>query len=120
MVDKITAQRDVEYFYELLAKETDENKRAILQRLLAEAEKRRQSTTKRKPAIRKRTSAKSKSETVELCHARESGYPESAGVDVIAAQSNRMSNALLDHPPSRMMTVTETSRTPTDGAARHR
>jgi hypothetical protein len=43
MVDKITAQRDVEYFYELLAKETDENKRAILQRLLAEAEKRRQS-----------------------------------------------------------------------------
>jgi hypothetical protein len=42
MVDKITAQRDVEYFYELLAKETDENKRAILQRLLAEAEKRRQ------------------------------------------------------------------------------
>ena len=43
MVDKITAQRDVEYFYELLAKETDENKRVILQRLLAEAEKRRQS-----------------------------------------------------------------------------
>jgi len=43
MVDKITAQRDVEYFYELLAKETDENKRAILQRLLAEAEKLRQS-----------------------------------------------------------------------------
>jgi hypothetical protein len=42
MVDKITAQRDVEYFYELLAKETDENKRVILQRLLAEAEKRRQ------------------------------------------------------------------------------
>jgi hypothetical protein len=44
MVDKITAQRDVEYFYELLAKETDENKRAILQRLLAEAEKLRQSS----------------------------------------------------------------------------
>ena len=43
MVDKITAQRDVEYFYELLAKETDENQRAILQRLLAEAEKLRQS-----------------------------------------------------------------------------
>jgi hypothetical protein len=42
MVDKITAQRNVEYFYELLAKETDENKRVILQRLLAEAEKRRQ------------------------------------------------------------------------------
>jgi hypothetical protein len=44
MVDKITAQRDVEYFYELLAKETDENHRVILQRLLAEAEKRRQSS----------------------------------------------------------------------------
>jgi hypothetical protein len=43
MVDKITAQRDVEYFYELLAKATDENQRVILQRLLAEAEKRRQS-----------------------------------------------------------------------------
>ena len=43
MVDKITAQRDVEYFYELLAKETDENKRVILQRLLADAEKLRQS-----------------------------------------------------------------------------
>jgi hypothetical protein len=43
MVDKITAQRDVEYFYELLAKETDENQRVILQRLLADAQKRRQS-----------------------------------------------------------------------------
>jgi hypothetical protein len=43
MVDKITAQRDVEFFYELLAKETDENQRVILQRLLAEAEKLRQS-----------------------------------------------------------------------------
>jgi hypothetical protein len=42
MVDKITAQRDVEYFYELLAKETDENQRVILQRLLEDAEKRRQ------------------------------------------------------------------------------
>jgi hypothetical protein len=42
MVDKITAQRDVEYFYELLAKETDENQRAILKRLLAEAERLRQ------------------------------------------------------------------------------
>jgi hypothetical protein len=42
MVDRITAQRDVEYFYELLAKETDENRRMILQRLLAEAEKLRQ------------------------------------------------------------------------------
>ena len=43
MVDKITAQRDVEYFYELLAKETDENQRVILRRLLAEAERLRQS-----------------------------------------------------------------------------
>ncbi len=43
MVDKITAQRDVEYFYELLAKETDENQRVILQRLLADAERLRQS-----------------------------------------------------------------------------
>jgi hypothetical protein len=43
MVDKITAQHDVEYFYELLAKETDENQRVILQRLLAEAERLRQS-----------------------------------------------------------------------------
>ena len=43
MIDKITAQRDVEYFYELLAKETDENQRVILQRLLAEAGRLRQS-----------------------------------------------------------------------------
>jgi len=43
MVDKIIAQRDVEFFTELLAKETDENRRVILQRLLAEAEKLRQS-----------------------------------------------------------------------------
>jgi hypothetical protein len=44
MVDKITAQRDVEYITELLAKETDENRRVILQRLLADAEKLRQTT----------------------------------------------------------------------------
>jgi hypothetical protein len=53
MVDKITAQRDVEYFYELLAKETDENQRVILQRLLAEAEKLRQSDD-REEAINKK------------------------------------------------------------------
>jgi len=53
MVDKITAQRDVEYFYELLAKETDENQRVILQRLLAEAEKRRQSDDKEEDASTK-------------------------------------------------------------------
>jgi hypothetical protein len=44
MVDKITAQRDVEYITELLAKETDENRRVILQRLLADAERLRQTT----------------------------------------------------------------------------
>ena len=42
MVDKLFAQRDVEYFNELLSKETDENQRTILLRLLAEAEKLRQ------------------------------------------------------------------------------
>ena len=39
MVDKVIAQRDVEYLHELLSKETDENRRTILLRLLAEAEK---------------------------------------------------------------------------------
>ena len=56
MVDKITAQRDVEYFYELLAKETDENRRVILQRLLAEAEKLRQSEDQEEN-INKKTNA---------------------------------------------------------------
>jgi len=42
MADKFIAQRDVEYFNELLSKETDENRRAILLRLLADAEKMRQ------------------------------------------------------------------------------
>ncbi len=53
MVDKITAQRDVEYFTELLAKETDENQRVILQRLLADAEKRRQSDDPDDQSIKK-------------------------------------------------------------------
>jgi hypothetical protein len=53
MVDRITAQRDVEYFYELLANETDENKRVILQRLLAEAEKLRQSEDQEKNSNKK-------------------------------------------------------------------
>ena len=53
MVDKITAQRDVEYFYELLAKETDENKRVILQRLLADAEKLRQSDDQEENSAKK-------------------------------------------------------------------
>jgi hypothetical protein len=41
MNDKAIAQRDVEFFNELLSKETDENRRMILQRFLAEAEKMR-------------------------------------------------------------------------------
>ncbi len=42
MVDKYIAQRDVEYIHELLSKETDENRRTILLRLLADAEKKLQ------------------------------------------------------------------------------
>jgi hypothetical protein len=38
MVDKAIAQRDVEYLNELLSKETDENRRTVLLRLLADAE----------------------------------------------------------------------------------
>jgi len=53
MVDKITAQRDVEYITELLAKETDENRRVILQRLLADAEKRRQSEDQEQTSAKK-------------------------------------------------------------------
>ena len=37
MLDKATALRNVEYFNELLARETDENRRTILLRLLADA-----------------------------------------------------------------------------------
>jgi hypothetical protein len=55
MVDKITAQRDVEYFYELLAKETDENQRVILQRLLEDAEKRRQTDDQEENSNKKRS-----------------------------------------------------------------
>ena len=39
MADKSEAQRDVEYFNELIANETDENRRIVLLRLLADAEK---------------------------------------------------------------------------------
>jgi hypothetical protein len=42
MVDKFIAQRDVEYFSELLSKETDENRRTVLLRLLADAKRVRQ------------------------------------------------------------------------------
>jgi hypothetical protein len=53
MVDKITAQRDVEYFTELLAKATDENQRVILKRLLDDAEKRRQTDDPEDQSIKK-------------------------------------------------------------------
>jgi hypothetical protein len=39
MADKSEALRDVEYFNDLIAKETDENRRVVLLRLLADAEK---------------------------------------------------------------------------------
>ena len=55
MVDKIIAQRDVEFFTELLAKETDENRRVILQRLLAEAEKLRQSDDQEENSNKKKS-----------------------------------------------------------------
>ena len=58
MVDKTTAQRDVEYFYELLAKDSDENKRVILQRLLAEAERLRQSGDQEESATGKQRPTK--------------------------------------------------------------
>ncbi len=38
MLDKAIALRNVEYFNELLSKETDENRRTILLRLLADAQ----------------------------------------------------------------------------------
>jgi len=37
MIHKAVAQRDVEYLNELLSKETDENRRTILLRLLTDA-----------------------------------------------------------------------------------
>ncbi len=38
MLDKAIALRNVEYFNELLSRETDQNRRTILLRLLADAE----------------------------------------------------------------------------------
>jgi hypothetical protein len=38
MLDKAIALRNVEYFNELLSRETDENRRTILLRLLADAQ----------------------------------------------------------------------------------
>jgi len=40
MVDRSIAQRDVEYFNELLSNETGENRRTIFLRLLVDAEER--------------------------------------------------------------------------------
>lgn len=42
MADKLIAQRDVEYFNDLLAKETDVNRRTVLLRLLEDAKRMRQ------------------------------------------------------------------------------
>ena len=39
MADKTEALRDVEYFNDLIANETDENRRIVLMRLVADAEK---------------------------------------------------------------------------------
>jgi hypothetical protein len=38
MVDRFVAQHNIEHFRELISKETDEGKRQVLQRLLAEEE----------------------------------------------------------------------------------
>jgi hypothetical protein len=49
MIHKAVAQRDVEYLNELLSKETDENRRTILLRLLTDAkEKLRQAEEQEK------------------------------------------------------------------------
>ncbi len=48
MVDKVIAQRDVEYLNELLSKETDENRRTMLLRLLADAQQKLRQAEERK------------------------------------------------------------------------
>jgi hypothetical protein len=52
MVDKATAQRDVEYLNELLSKETDENRRTVLLRLLADAEEKLRQAEEQGPKVR--------------------------------------------------------------------
>jgi len=52
MVDKAIAQRDVEYLNELLSKETDENRRTILLRLLADAEEKLRQAEEQGPNAR--------------------------------------------------------------------
>lgn len=53
MVDKLIAQRNIEYFHELLSKETDENRRTILLRLLSEEEKLRQAEEQEEKTIKR-------------------------------------------------------------------
>jgi len=52
MVDKAIAQREVEYLNELLSKETDENRRTVLLRLLADAEEKLRQAEEQGPNAR--------------------------------------------------------------------
>ena len=52
MVDKAIAQREVEYLNELLSKETDENRRTVLLRLLADAEQKLRQAEEQGPNAR--------------------------------------------------------------------
>jgi hypothetical protein len=55
MVNKFTALRDVEYFNDLIAKETDENRRIVLLRLLEDAEKLRQEEVQKERRLKPQT-----------------------------------------------------------------
>lgn len=52
MVDKAIAQREVEYLNELLSKETEENRRTVLLRLLADAEEKLRQAEEQGPNAR--------------------------------------------------------------------
>ncbi len=52
MVDKAIAQREVEYLNELLSKETEENRRTVLLRLLADAEQKLRQAEEQGPNAR--------------------------------------------------------------------
>ena len=52
MVDKAIAQREVEYLNEPLSKETDENRRTVLLRLLADAEEKLRQAEEQGPNAR--------------------------------------------------------------------
>ena len=52
MVDKAIAKREVEYLNELLSKETDENRRTVLLRLLADAEEKLRQAEEQGPNAR--------------------------------------------------------------------